>query len=65
MKKNIVQGCSIHLIDSDFEAFLNRELELQNTENFKEIYKEIVYIKKIFTWWELKIFTIAIDKKKK
>lgn len=61
MNKKIIQGSTIHLVCDNLKTFLNIELELKKTSKYQEIYKEIIYMKQIKSWWEIKIFTICFE----
>ena len=64
MKKKIIQGTSIHIIDEkDIALVLNREFnESKDSNNYKCLYTEIVEFKKLSTWYEVSIFSIHIEK---
>ena len=64
MKKKIIQGTSIHIIEEeDLKAVLNNELiESKDSTNYKCLYKEIVEFKKVQTWYEVAIFSIHMEK---
>lgn len=64
MKKKIIQGTSIHIIDEeDLASVLNNELiESKDSTNYKCLYKEIVEFKKVSTWYEVSIFSIHMEK---
>ena len=64
MKKTIIQGTSIHIIEEeDLKAVLNREfIESKDPTNYKCLYTEIVEFKKVQTWYEVAIFSIHMEK---
>lgn len=64
MKKKIIQGTSIHIIEEeDLKAVLNNELiESKDSTNYKCLYTEIVEFKKVSTWYEVSIFSIHMEK---
>ena len=64
MKKKIIQGTSIHIIEEeDLKAVLNKELvESKDSTNYKCLYTEIVEFKKVSTWYEVSIFSIHMEK---
>ena len=64
MKKKIIQGTSIHIIEEeDLKAVLNNELnESKDSTNYKCLYTEIVEFKKVSTWYEVAIFSIHMEK---
>ena len=64
MKKKIIQGTSIHIIDEeDLASVLNKEfIESKDSTNYKCLYTEIVEFKKVSTWYEVSIFSIHMEK---
>lgn len=64
MKKKIIQGITIHIIDEeDLASVLNREFnESKDSTNYICLYTEIVEFKKVETWYEVSIFSIHMEK---
>ena len=61
MEKKIVQGTTTHIVDKEMiQDVLKKELTLSNSDNYKCIYTELISLKQVKTWYEVRIFSVHI-----